>query len=61
MAYVREKKVPGKAGKVYSYYQLVENQRGVDGKVRQRVLVHLGKHESMEAARQSAAEWAGRG
>lgn len=57
MPYVREKKIPGKAGKVYRYFQLVENQRGVDGKVRQRVLAHLGKHASIEAARQSAAGW----
>lgn len=54
MSYVREKKVPGKAGKVYRYYQLVENRRGVDGKTRQRVIAHLGKHECIEAARQSA-------
>lgn len=57
MTYVREKKIPGKAGKVYRYYQLVENQRGVDGKTCQRVIAHLGKHDSIEAARQSAAEW----
>jgi hypothetical protein len=35
MANVREKKVPGKDGKTYGYYQLVEGKR-VDGKVRQR-------------------------
>ena len=49
MAYVRKKKV----GK-YEYYQLVEGKR-VDGKVRQRVIAHLGKHDSIEAARQAAA------
>lgn len=61
MPYVRKKKIPGKSGKVYTYYQLVEGQRGVDGKVRQRVIAHLGRHDSIEAARQSAAEWTGRG
>ena len=60
MPYVRVKKIPGKGDKVYTYYQLVEGQRGVDGKVRQRVLKHLGKHDSIEAARQSAAEWINR-
>ena len=53
MAYVREKKVPGKNGKAWSYYQLVEGKR-VDGKVRQRVIAHLGKHSSIEAARAAA-------
>jgi len=57
MPYVRAKKFPGKDGKVHSYYQLVEGQRGVDGKVRQRVLVHLGKHDSIEAARAAATAW----
>ena len=50
MAYVRKKKV----GK-YEYYQLVEGKR-VDGKVRQRVIAHLGKHGSIEAARLAAGE-----
>jgi hypothetical protein len=45
VAYVRKKRV----GK-YEYYQLVEGKR-VDGKVRQRVIAHLGKHDSIEAAR----------
>ncbi len=54
MAFVREKKVPGKGDKTYSYYQLVEGRR-VDGKVRQRVVAHLGKHDSIEAARAAAA------
>jgi hypothetical protein len=45
MAYVRKKRV----GK-YEYYQLVEGKR-VDGKVRQRVIAHLGKHDSIGAAR----------
>ncbi len=53
MAYVREKKVPGKDGKSYRYYQLVEGVR-VDGKVRQRVIKHLGKHDSKAAAIQAA-------
>jgi hypothetical protein len=42
MAYVRKKRV----GK-YEYYQLVEGKR-VDGKVRQRVKAHLGKHDSID-------------
>jgi hypothetical protein len=42
MAYVRKKRV----GK-YEYYQLVEGKR-VDGKVRQRVIAHLGKHDSID-------------
>jgi hypothetical protein len=42
MAYVRKKRV-GKS----EYYQLVEGKR-VDGKVRQRVIAHLGKHDSID-------------
>ena len=53
MPYVREKTVPAKNGKTYRYYQLVEGKR-VDGKVRQRVIAHLGKHDSIEAARDAA-------
>src|SRR5215212_1471958 len=34
----------------YTYYQLVEGYRDEDGKVRQRVLAHLGRHDSVEAA-----------
>lgn len=52
--YVREKKIPGKNGKVYTYYQLVEGRR-VNGKVRQKVIAHLGKHDSIESARAAAA------
>src|SRR5829696_402501 len=44
MAYVRRKKV-----KRYEYYQLVENHR-VDGKPRQRVIMHLGKEPTGDAA-----------
>jgi hypothetical protein len=58
MAYVRDKKVPGSSasGKVYTYYQLVEGYRDPDtGKVRQRVLKHLGPFESIEVAREAAA------
>jgi hypothetical protein len=44
VAFVRSKKVDG-----YTYYQLVKNER-VDGKHRQRVLMHLGRHRSVEAA-----------
>jgi hypothetical protein len=52
VAYVREKRVPGKGGKVYRYYQLVEGKR-VDGKVRQHVVKHLGRFGSLEEARAS--------
>jgi hypothetical protein len=58
MAYVRAKKVPGSSasGKVYTYYQLVEGRRDPKtGKVRQRVLKHLGAFENTEAAREAAA------
>jgi hypothetical protein len=44
MAFVRTKKVKGK-----EYYQLVESRR-VDGKPRQKVLVHLGRHPSVDDA-----------
>ena len=44
MAYVREKKV-----KRYHYHQLVESHR-VDGKPRQKVLMHLSQHPTVDAA-----------
>jgi DNA-binding XRE family transcriptional regulator len=44
MAFVRRKKMGGK-----HYYQLVRNDR-VAGKHRQKVLCHLGVHNSIEAA-----------
>jgi hypothetical protein len=44
MSYVRKKKV-----KRYEYHQLVENHR-VDGKPRQRVIMHLGKEPTVDAA-----------
>ena len=44
MAFVRKKRVGG-----YEYYQLVEN-RWTDGQPRQRVLVHLGRYPTAEAA-----------
>jgi predicted RNase H-like nuclease (RuvC/YqgF family) len=44
MTYVRKKKV-----KRYEYYQLVESHR-VDGKPRQKVLMHLGKYPTVDAA-----------
>ena len=44
MAFVRRKKVDGG-----EYYQLVESRR-VDGKPRQKVLVHLGKHPRVDDA-----------
>lgn len=44
MAYVRTKRVKGR-----EYYQLVESRR-VEGEPRQRVLVHLGHHRSVDEA-----------
>jgi hypothetical protein len=44
MVFVRKKKVKGR-----EYYQLVESRR-VDGKPRQKVLLHLGKHATVDAA-----------
>src|SRR5919199_5206096 len=44
MAFVRKKRV-----REYEYYQLVEN-RWRDGQPRQRVLVHLGRYPTAEAA-----------
>jgi hypothetical protein len=48
MAFVRKKKVYG-----HEYYQLVESYRE-DGRMRQRVLAHLGHAETLEAAREDA-------
>jgi hypothetical protein len=44
MAFVRRKRVGP-----YEYYQLVESHL-VDGKPRQRVLLHLGRYSTAEAA-----------
>ena len=44
MAFVRKKRVGP-----YEYYQLVEN-RWMEGQPRQRVLVHLGRYPTAEAA-----------
>ena len=44
MAFVRKKRVGP-----YEYYQLVES-RWMDGKPRQRVLLHLGRYTTVEAA-----------
>ena len=44
MAYVRRKRVGGR-----EYYQLVESRR-VEGKPRQKVLVHLGMHPTVDEA-----------
>ncbi len=49
MAFVRSKIVAG-----HQYYQLVENYRQ-DGKHRQRVLAHLGKHATLGEAIDDAA------
>jgi hypothetical protein len=48
--FVRTKKVQGR-----EYRQLVENYRE-DGRHRQRVMVHLGKHETAEEALRAARE-----
>ena len=50
MAFVRKKRVHN-----YEYYQLVEN-RWIEGQPRQRVLVHLGRYPTAEAALQ---QWPG--
>jgi len=50
MTYVRKKRV-----KRYEYYQLVENHR-VDGKPRQRVIMHLGKEPTVDAALENWAK-----
>jgi hypothetical protein len=47
VAFVRKKMVKGS-----EYYQLVQSHR-VDGKPRQRVLVHLNKHTTVDAALES--------
>jgi hypothetical protein len=44
LAYVRKNRVGG-----HEYYQLVETQR-VDGKRRQKMLVHLGRYPSVDEA-----------
>jgi hypothetical protein len=49
MAYMRKKKIRGKNGKTYTYHQLVRGYRE-DGKVKQEVVAHLGRHETPEAA-----------
>ena len=50
MAYVRKKRVKAKKrDKGYEYYQVVESYRE-NGKVRQRMLVHLGEYPTVEAA-----------
>jgi hypothetical protein len=55
VSYVREKKLTI-AGRSYGgYYQLVEGQRE-GGKVRQKVIAHLGKVPDIEAARRYADE-----
>jgi hypothetical protein len=44
VVFIRAKRVGGN-----TYYQLVKNER-VDGKHRQRVLIHLGHHATVGAA-----------
>ncbi len=53
MAYVREKKVPNRHGWPYYYYQVVEG-RWEDGKVRQKVIKHLGKFKNKKEAVKAA-------
>jgi hypothetical protein len=53
VAYVRQK-VIRRGEREYRYYQLVEGYRDPEtGKVRQRVLKHLGRFDSIEEARAS--------
>jgi hypothetical protein len=52
--YVREKTIT-RGEKVYSYYQLVEGER-VDGRVRQKVIKHLGRLPSREHADMAARQ-----
>jgi hypothetical protein len=55
VSYVRQK-VIRRGEREYRYYQLVEGYRDPDtGKVRQRVLKHLGRFDSIEEAREAAA------
>ena len=49
MPYVKTKRVPGKDGKVYTYHQLVEGYRE-GGKVKQKVIAHLGRYPTPEEA-----------
>jgi hypothetical protein len=71
MAYVRKTKVRRHSRKqgsgrdsypadteYYTYYQLVEGYRDDNGKVRQRMLAHLGRNETPEAALQNWSKWA---
>jgi hypothetical protein len=44
LAFVRIKRIDGK-----EYYQLVESRR-VEGKPRQKVLMHLGQHATVDEA-----------
>jgi len=57
MAYVRKKNIRAENGKTYTYHQLVRGYRE-DGKVKQEVVAHLGKHETLEAALAYWQEWA---
>jgi hypothetical protein len=50
MVYVRKKRVKDR-----DYHQLVESYRE-DGKVRQRVLVHLGEYPTVDAALEGLPE-----
>src|SRR5215210_4796839 len=59
MAYVRKKKIRGENGKTYTYHQLVRGYRE-DGKVKQEVVAHLGRHETPGAALTYWDEAAGR-
>jgi hypothetical protein len=52
VAYVRQQQIR-KGDKTYRYYQLVRGYRE-NGKVKIEVLKHLGKYDSIEAARRAA-------
>jgi hypothetical protein len=55
--YVREKKTKSPKGKEYGgYWQLVRGYRDSEGKSRQKVVAHLGKFPSREAAIKAAIE-----
>jgi hypothetical protein len=55
--YVRENKTTSPKGKEYrGYWQLVRGYRDFEGKVRQKVVAHLGKFPSREAAIKAAIE-----
>ena len=59
MTYIRKKTIrkANGAGERYTYYQVVRGYRE-DGKVKQEVVAHLGKHDSVEKAIEELEHWA---